>query len=69
MTSRKSLVYHRQDNRVSVWVRKMALKSDWTWLRKNNYTLKLEMWANAQRDARAAEYRCSMPQSLAHSHY
>jgi len=27
------------------------------------------MWANAQRDARAAEYRCSMPQSLAHSHY
>jgi len=26
-------------------------------LEKNNYTLKLEMWANAQRDGRAAEYR------------
>ena len=34
--------------------------------------LKLEMWANAQRDGRPAEYRCalcSMPQSLADAHY
>ena len=32
----------------------------------------LEMWANAQRDGRPAEYRwrlCSTPQSLADAHY
>jgi len=33
---------------------------------------KLEMWANAQRDGRPAEYRwclCSTPQSLANTQY
>jgi len=33
---------------------------------------KLEMWANARRDGRPAEYRwrlCSTPQSLADAHY
>jgi len=29
----------------------------------------LEMWANAQRDGRPAEHRCSTPQSLANAHY
>ena len=35
--------------------------------------MKLEMWANAQRDGRPAEHRCgalcSTPQSLADAHY
>ena len=35
-------------------------------------TKQLEMWANAQRDGRPAEYTfnvCSMPQNLADAHY
>jgi len=34
--------------------------------------MKLEIWANAQRDGRPAEYRwrlCSTPQILADAHY
>ena len=38
-----------------------------------NQWLKLEMWANAQRDGHPAEYiggaLCSTPQSLADAHY
>ena len=31
--------------------------------------MKLEMWANAQRDGRPADPVCSTPQSLADAHY